>query len=106
MYADKDSRGLISVFEMDRPEWSVLRAACNIAIKLWEVQLSEFAGRPANELRTWELQRKFLLEQNIEAAGKLAREITRADARIVYDALLSGAFGRQNGDDAIDIFNL
>ena len=29
MYADKDSRGLISVFEMDRPEWSALRGACH-----------------------------------------------------------------------------
>lgn len=105
MYADKDSRGLVSVFEMNRPEWSALRGACNIAIKLWEVQLSEFDGRPVNELHTWELQRKCLLEQNIEAAGKLAREITRADARIAYDTL-KGAFGKQNDGDALDIFNL
>lgn len=105
MYADKDSRGLVSVFEMDRPEWSALRGACNIAIKLWEVQLSEFDGRPVNELYTWELQRKCLLKQNIEAAGKLAREITRADAKIACDAL-RGAFGKQNSGEAIDIFNL
>ena len=40
MYADKDSRGLVSVFEMDRPEWSALRGACQMAMQLWEVQLT------------------------------------------------------------------
>lgn len=105
MYADKDSRGLISVFEMDRPEWSALHRACNIAIKLWEVQLTEFDDRSVTELKTWEIQRKCCLEQSIEFARKLAYEIKQADG-MRSDDIPKGVFGKQNEGEAIDIFNL
>lgn len=79
MYADKDSRGLISVFEMDRPEWSALRGACQMAVQLWEVQLMEFAGLEPVRMQTWEIQRKCHLEQNIGIARKLIFEIDQAN---------------------------
>ena len=105
MYADKDSRGLISVFEMDRPEWSALRGACQMAMWLWEVQLTEFAGRPVSELDTMEIQRKCFLEQNIGFARKLIYELSEAAERI-SDEIPRGVFGKRNDDEALDIFNL
>lgn len=93
MYADKDSRGLISVFEMDRPEWSALRGACQMAVQLWEVQLMEFAGLEPVRMQTWEIQRKCHLEQNIGIARKLIFEIDQANE------------SADNGQ-AIDLFDL
>ena len=93
MYADQDSRGLISVFEMDRPEWSALRGACQMAVQLWEVQLMEFAGLEPARMQTWEIQRKCHLEQNIGIARKLIFEIDQANE------------SADNGQ-AIDLFDL
>lgn len=105
MYADKDSRGLISVFEMDRPEWSALRGACQMAVQLWEVQLMEFAGLESARMQTWEIQRKFHLEQNIGIARKLifeidrlAREWTMIPAKRIFESADNG--------QAIDLFDL
>ncbi len=105
MYADKDSRGLISVFEMDRPEWSALRGACQAAIKLWQIQMIEFVDKPVTELDTWQIQRKCHLEQSIKFARKLDYEIKQADG-MVSDEIPQGVFGKQNEGEAIDIFNL
>lgn len=86
MYADKDSRGLVSVFEMDRPEWSALRGACQMAKQLWEVQLTEFAGLETARMQTWEIQRKCHLEQCVGFARKLIHEIDQANARANDDS--------------------
>ena len=87
MYADKDSRGLISVFEMDRPEWSALRGACQMAVQLWEVQ------------------RKCHLEQNIGIARKLIFEIDQANERVDDDSCKRIFESADNGQ-AIDLFDL
>ena len=86
MYADKDSRGLVSVFEMDRPEWSALRGACQMAMQLWEVQLTEFAGLETARMQTWEIQRKYHLEQSVGFARKLIHEIDHANERVNDDS--------------------
>ncbi len=87
MYADKDSRGLISVFEMDRPEWTAVRGACQIAAQLWETQLMEFAGLKVAEMETWEIQRKCRLEQSVGIARKLIFGIDQANERVDNDSL-------------------
>ncbi len=85
MYADKDSRGLVSVLEMDRPEWSALRGACQIAAQLWETQLMEFAGLRVAEMQTWEIQRKCHLEQSVGIARRMIFEIDQANERVTDD---------------------
>ncbi len=85
MYADKDSRGLVSMLEMDRPEWSTLRGACQIAAQLWETQLMEFAGLRMTELQTWEIQRKCHLEQSVGIARRMIFEIDQANERVTDD---------------------
>lgn len=105
MYADKDSRGLISVFEMDRPEWSALRGACQMAVQLWEVQLMEFAGIEPVRMQTWEIQRKCHLEQNISIARKLIFEIDQANERVNDDSR-RGLFENENSGPALDPFDL
>lgn len=110
MYADKDSRGLVSVFEMDRPEWSALRGACQMAVQLWEVQLMEFAGLAPMQMQTWEIQRKCHLEQCIGIARKMIFEIDQANERVDDDLCQKGfeAFlqNDKKSGEAIDIFNL
>ena len=81
------------MFEMDRPEWSALRGACQMAVQLWEVQLMEFAGLEPARMQTWEIQRKCHLEQNIGIARKLIFEIDQANE------------SADNGQ-AIDLFDL
>lgn len=105
MYADKDSRGLISVFEMDRPEWSALRGACQMAVQLWEVQLMEFAGLEPVRMQTWEIQRKCHLEQNIGIARKLIFEIDQANDRVNDDSCKRIFESADNGQ-AINLFDL
>ncbi len=110
MYADKDSRGLVSVFEMDRPEWSTLRGACQMAVQLWEVQLMEFAGLDTARMQTWEIQRKAHLEQSIGIARRMIFEIDQANERVEDDSHQKGfeAFiqNDKRSGEAIDIFNL
>lgn len=105
MYADKDSRGLISVFEMDRPEWSALRGACQMAVQLWEVQLMEFAGLEPVRMQTWEIQRKCHLEQCVGSARKLIHEIDLANERVNDDSR-RGLFENVNSGPALDPFDL
>lgn len=105
MYADKDSRGLISVFEMDRPEWSALRGACQMAKQLWEVQLTEFAGLETARMQTWEIQRKCHLEQCVGFARKLIHEIDQANARANDDSRRGGVREREQRP-ALDPFDL
>ena len=105
MYADKDSRGLISVFEMDRPEWSALRGACQMAVQLWEVQLMEFAGLEPVRMQTWEIQRKCQLEQCVGSARKLIHEIDLANERVNDDSR-RGLFENVNSGPALDPFDL
>lgn len=105
MYADKDSRGLVSVFEMDRPEWSALRGACQMAMQLWEVQLTEFAGLETARMQTLEIQRKCHLEQNIGIARKLIFEIDQANERVDDDSCKRIFESADNGQ-AIDLFDL
>ena len=109
MYADKDSRGLVSVFEMDRPEWSALRGACQMAVQLWEVSLMEFAGLDPARMQTWEIQRKCHLEQSIGIARRMIFEIDQANERVDDDSCREGfeTFPQEKkGGEAIDIFNL
>ena len=110
MYADKDSRGLVSVFEMDRPEWSTLRGACQMAVQLWEVQLMEFAGLDPTRMQTLEIQRKCHLEQCIGIARKMIFGIDQANERVDDDSCWKGfeAFiqNDKKSGEAIDIFNL
>lgn len=105
MYADKDSRGLVSVFEMDRPEWSALRGACQMAMQLWEVQLTEFAGLETARMQTWEIQRKCHLEQCVGSARKLIHEIDLANERANDDSR-RGLFENVNSGPALDPFDL
>ena len=105
MYADKDSRGLISVFEMDRPEWSALRGACQMAKQLWEVQLTEFAGLETARMQTWEIQRKCHLEQCVGFARKLIHEIGQANARANDDSR-RGVVREREQRPALDPFDL
>lgn len=105
MYADKDSRGLVSVFEMDRPEWSALRGACQMAMQLWEVQLTEFAGLETARMQTWEIQRKCHLEQRVGFARKLIHEIDQANERVNDDSR-RGLFDNVNSGTALDQFDL
>lgn len=105
MYADKDSRGLISVFEMDRPEWSALRGACQMAKQLWEVQLTEFAGLETARMQTWEIQRKCHLEQCVGFARKLIHEIDQANARANDDSR-RGVVREREQRPALDPFDL
>ena len=105
MYADKDSRGLVSVFEMDRPEWSALRGACQMAMQLWEVQLTEFAGLETARMQTWEIQRKFHLEPCVGFAWKLIHEIVEANVRVNDDSR-RGLFENVNSGPALDPFDL
>lgn len=105
MYADKDSRGLISVFEMDRPEWSALRGACQMAVQLWEVQLMEFAGLEPVRMQTWEIQRKCHLEQCVGSARKLIHEIDLANERVNDDSR-RGLFENVNSGPALDPLDL
>lgn len=105
MYADKDSRGLVSVFEMDRPEWSALRGACQMAMQLWEVQLTEFAGLETARMQTWEIQRKCHLEQRVGFARKLIHEIDQANERVNDDSR-RGLFENVNSGPALDLFDL
>lgn len=105
MYADKDSRGLVSVFEMDRPEWSALRGACQMAMQLWEVQLTEFAGLETARMQTWEIQRKCHLEQYVGFARKLIHEIDQANERENDDSR-RGLFENVNSGPALDQFDL
>lgn len=105
MYADKDSRGLVSVFEMDRPEWSALRGACQMAMQLWEVQLTEFTGLETARMQTWEIQRKCHLEQCVGFARKLIHEIDQANERVNGDSR-RGLFENVNSGPALDTFDL
>lgn len=109
MYADKDSRGLVSVFEMDRPEWTAIRGACQMAAQLWETQLLEFSGLKVTEMQIWEIQRKCHLEQCIGIARRIIFEIDRANERVDDDAHW-GSFERfiqnKEGGEAQDIFSL
>lgn len=105
MYADKDSRGLVSVFEMDRPEWSALRGACQMAMHLWEAQLTEFAGLETARMQTWEIQRKCHLEQCVGFTRKLIHEIDQANARVNDDSR-RGLFENVNSGPALDPFDL
>lgn len=82
MYADKDSRGLVSVLEMDRPEWTALCEAARMAIGVWRMQLKEFDGvRPVPEVDTAIIQRILYLKQNIAACENLVNYIQVADGR-------------------------
>ena len=98
------------MFEMDRPEWSALRGACQMALRLWEVQLMEFAGLNPARMQTWEIQRKSHLEQCIGIARKMIFEIDQANERVDDDLRQKGfeAFlqNDKKSGDAIDIFNL
>lgn len=105
MYADKDSRGLVSVFEMDRPEWSALRGACQMAMQLWEVQLTEFAGLDTARLKILAILRKRYLEQSIGIARKLIFEIDQANERVDDDSCRRIFESADNGQ-AIDSFDL
>lgn len=73
MYADSDSRGLISILEMDRPQWKVLRGACQIAAHIYEAQLSEFAGLDVVKMPTLEIQREWGLEESISRGKEVQR---------------------------------
>lgn len=104
MYADKDSRGLVSVFEMDRSECSTLRGACQMAMQLWEVQLTEFAGLETARLKILAILRKRYLEQSIGIARKLIFEIDQANERVDDDSG-KDVESADNGQ-AIDLFDL
>ena len=82
MYADKDTRGLISVFEMDRPDWTALRDAAEMAVGVWKTQLKGFDGIPKSPGTDTEiLQRILFLEQHISSAVNFINWIGKADGR-------------------------
>lgn len=81
MYADKDMRGLVSLFELDRQDRSAIRAALQMAMQAWTAQLSEFNGMDNARLDTSDLQRKLHLEQCLEVARKIVFQLDRADEK-------------------------
>ena len=81
MYADKDMRGLVSLFELDRQDRSAIRAALQMAMQAWTAQLSEFNGMDNARLYTSDLQRKLHLEQCLEVARKIVFQLDRADEK-------------------------
>lgn len=82
MYVDNDNRGLISIFEIDRSEWSALRSACKIAALMWEIQLAEFNGLDPARMSTYDIQRRSQLTNYRDAVQKLAFGIAQASERI------------------------
>ena len=93
MYADSDSRGLISILEMDRPQWKVLRGACQIAAHIYEAQLSEFAGLDVVKMPTLEIQRKWGLEESISIARRIVHEIDLASDMLDNEQAFGKPFG-------------
>lgn len=82
MYTDKDSRGLISVFEMDRPEWTALQDAARMALGVWKMQLKEFDGvRPTPDVDTEIIQRIMFLKGRLSACMNFINMIDAADGK-------------------------
>ena len=82
MYADKDSRGLVSVLEMDRPDWTALQDAARMAVGVWRVQLKAFDGVPmSNEVETEVLQRIMYLKQRIASCLNFINQCDIADGK-------------------------
>ena len=82
MYADKDSRGLVSVLEMDRPEWTALAEAARMAVGVWRIQLKEFDGvRPCPELDTGVIQRIMYLKERISVCETFVSQLGAVEGK-------------------------
>ena len=82
MYADKDSRGLVSVLEMDRPDWTALQDAARMAVGVWRLQLKEFEGvRPAPDVDTEVIQRIMFLKERIASCLNFINQVDVADGK-------------------------
>ncbi len=82
MYADKDSRGLVSVLEMDRPEWTALAEAATMAVGVWRVQLKGFDGvRPCPELDTEVIQRIMYLKERISVCETFVSQMKAIEGK-------------------------
>ena len=82
MYADKDSRGLVSVFEMDRPDWTALQDAVRIAVGVWRLQLREYDGVPIGQDTNTEVIKRILhLKQSIASCLTVSSHIDVADEK-------------------------
>lgn len=79
MYADKDSRGLVSVLEMDRPDWTALIQSCEIAAGIWRTQLKVYDGYKIDQdTDTAVLQRIMYLRQSIASAVNFVNWVNAA----------------------------
>lgn len=90
MYADKDSRGLVSVLEMDRPDWTALQDAIRIAVGVWRIQLREYDGVPiGQETDTEVIKRILYLKQSIASCSTFSSQVDLADgqhpAKLLYN---------------------
>lgn len=82
MYADKDSRGLVSVLEMDRPDWTALQDAARMAVGVWRIQLREFDGvRPSPEVDTDIIQRIMFLKERIASCVNFVNQVDTVDGK-------------------------
>ena len=78
MYSDTDRQGLVSIFEMDKPEATVLLKALEEAIKVWKLELKKYQKYSNRQLEAAELMRKLQYRQSLANARKLHVAISAA----------------------------
>lgn len=86
MYADHDSRGLAALLEMDATDRSVLKSACQMALRVWKERLGELYEVPVAELDGRQLERLFVLETRERTAGRIIKAISAVDREIEAEA--------------------